>query len=357
MNKVIINLSPCSSAPSSPTSEVDEIDSAFEAMSIRSTEQPPPDPTVPNMVSSLKHIWQTKAPKPLVAQLEDALIGRLHHVAATLTDVEAMIPVLNNNFRVIYKLATNIGLYHARNQISDADVEAMLIHILTHGDKHNKVFERTKDQIERFRVEKEQRRLQPMTNIQRIKYFQRQENIRQQHLKQEEKKALERRRSVPAEYHQPAQYMPGGGSSLADVITEVDGLTWSQMQTVRKYAGIEDLPLTTKMAAITTTTLTDTKPDAPSGSEPDVSGTGEFALTRAHHAVGWPNRSKLKVKLPHMAEEVDVHYHRAQARKKAKALWLKLEELYIVQARTTLPPIKVVLPQPEDGPVAPQSRR
>jgi hypothetical protein len=356
MNKVIINLSPCSSAPSSPTSEVDEIDSAFEAMSIRSTEQPPPDPTVPNMVSSLKHLWQTKAPKLLVAQLEDALIGRLHHVATTLTDVEAMIPVLNNNFRVIYKLATNIGLYHARNQISDADVEAMLIHILTHGDKHNKVFERTKEQIERFRVEKEQRRLQPMTNIQRIKYFQRQENVLQHHLKQEEEKALERRRSVPAEYHKPAQYMPGGGSSLADVITEVDGLTWSQMQTVLKYAGIKDLPPTTKMAA-TTTTPTDTKPDVPSESEPDVSGAGEFALTRAHHAVGWPNRSKLKVKLPQMAEEVDVHYHRAQARKKAKALWMKLEEYYTVQARTPLPPIKVVLPPPKDGPVAPQSRR
>jgi hypothetical protein len=165
--------------------------------------------------------------------------------------------------------------------------------------------------------------------------MQRKENFLQQCLKQEEDKALERRSSVPAKYHQPSQFMPGGGSSLADVITEVDGLTWLQVQTVIKYAGIKNFPPPPTTMEMEVKLHESMKPGA------DPLGGGSFAQTRSHNGLGWRNRTKPKVRLPSVIVEVaDRKVQNTKMNNKTE----KTKEDNRVQVCTPAP-IKVALPK------------
>lgn len=78
---------------------------------------------------------------------ESALLDYLHRVSVTVSDVEAMIPALNHNTRIMRKLALNIGWHRAQDHITELELEEMLIHILGQGDRGHELFEQTKARV------------------------------------------------------------------------------------------------------------------------------------------------------------------------------------------------------------------
>ncbi|KAF1918367.1 hypothetical protein BDU57DRAFT_515092 [Ampelomyces quisqualis] len=108
------------------------------------------------MVSTLNYLCSTGAPWSTIQPHQAALLNHLHNTPVTLPDVRALVPHLLCDKQVMNKLATNIGRHSARSTISAPAVEEMLMHIFVSGDWDAAVFTRTKDQIERFRREREE---------------------------------------------------------------------------------------------------------------------------------------------------------------------------------------------------------
>jgi hypothetical protein len=147
-------LTPCSSAPSPPTSSISSA-SSNEHEEVQQQSPPSSSPTIPTiqgLVSSLHALTSTHASISLYHELESALLSDLHSTPATFSDVQALIPILSSQHHITAKLATNIGLYHSRNLISDSVVEAILIHMLTNDAEW--LMAQTRAQIDRFASEK-----------------------------------------------------------------------------------------------------------------------------------------------------------------------------------------------------------
>lgn len=145
--------------------EFSDIFSDFDSDSDSEAEALPPpipvDSTTPEDASpfaKLVHAYNT-APRFSLPAAESAILDYLHTNPITPSDVNLLIPAFNRVFAVTNKLATNIGLFYSRGQISEAEKEEMLVRLLWEGDKKAVVFERTKERIERFAGEAEKRRM------------------------------------------------------------------------------------------------------------------------------------------------------------------------------------------------------
>jgi hypothetical protein len=169
---------------------------------------------------------------------EVALIDHLHSNAATLANVQALVPTLIRKRKVMIKLAANIGLYHSRNRITDAHLEDMLVHIFTHDDYQYWLFSRTTDQIKRFRKEKAEQRACMKTPRQLQHEAKRKEALRKAETDKVLRDAKYRYECVPARYRvasDPA-FLPLGCASITDVIVDIDGLTWTQAMMVSRLS-------------------------------------------------------------------------------------------------------------------------
>jgi len=235
----IIDITPCSTAPSSPAFECEKVDEYFDHEP-RSVSDPiaedckPSKSVVHGMVSSLQTLYAAKASQDLIIASEEALLAHLHTTAVTVADVEALVPAMNRNRRILFKLATNIGLYNARHCISQPDLETMLIHIFTHDDHRYSLFSRTTAQIERFEHEAEENKLRKLTWSERQLKLQHDESLRKQNVAKLEREAYHRRESVPTRWRKPitSGFLPGGCSSIGELVTEVDGMHWSQVRKI-----------------------------------------------------------------------------------------------------------------------------
>ena len=194
----------------------------------------PPKSVVHGMVSSLQAMYAAKASQDLTIASEEALLAHLHTTPVTVADVETLIPALNRNRRILFKLATNIGLYTARQCISQPDLEGMLIHIFTHDDYRYSLFSRTTAQIERFEHEAEENKLRKLTWSERQLKLQHEETLRRQTAAKLEREAYHRRESVPVRWRKPltSGFLPEGCSSIGELVTEVDGMHWSQVRKI-----------------------------------------------------------------------------------------------------------------------------
>ena len=124
---------------------------------------PPPTPLSP--LALLVNAYNT-CPS---SSTEKNIVDYLHSKPMTPAGVELLVPAFNRVFTVTNKLATNIGFFYARSQISEDDKEAMLVHLMLKGDWKGVVFDRTNERIARFmgeRAQREQRnqQLQRRTN-------------------------------------------------------------------------------------------------------------------------------------------------------------------------------------------------
>ncbi|KAE8866890.1 hypothetical protein PTNB73_04984 [Pyrenophora teres f. teres] len=137
----IIDLTtPASSPCSSPVSETcdSEYEADDEAGKLEDTAPVPAPTPVQQMISSL--------PFSGISTLQNYL----HHYALTMTDVEALVPAFLHNRILMNKLAENIGYFSVYGSITPAEVEKMLIHILTKGDIHHDLYELTISQVAYF---------------------------------------------------------------------------------------------------------------------------------------------------------------------------------------------------------------
>jgi hypothetical protein len=112
--KLIIDVSPCSTAPSTPDSETGKLGSHFDQQDnlpsrVSSDEVPVQRTVVQNMADSLKALYSTNAPQAILATWEDALMCHLHFNAVTPTDAKALVSTLPHNHPLMSKLVTNIS--------------------------------------------------------------------------------------------------------------------------------------------------------------------------------------------------------------------------------------------------------
>lgn len=231
MESLIINLTPCSTAPSSLTGECEEVDSYFDCEpttlpQIWKNIGSPACSAVQDMVASLKTMYQSNAPRDLIIDREDNLAKHLYHTSVTLADVEALVPAMSRKRKLANKICTNIGLYHARTLITDPDLEAMLTHIFTRDDHRYSLFSRTKAQIERFEREAAENNMRQLSQRQRQIKLQHENTRRKQQAAKVRREAEYIRRSIPPRYCKPSGlgFLPEGYSSIADIITNVDGM-------------------------------------------------------------------------------------------------------------------------------------
>jgi hypothetical protein len=293
LQKLITDVTPCSTAPSTPTWDRNQ----FETGCSHKTEKSSPTTSksgAQQLIHSLQDAYTARAsPETMIAH-EDALIDHLHSNAATLADTQALVPTLVHKRKVMIKLATNIGLYHARNRITDTDLEVMLVHIFTHDDYSYWLFSRTTNQIERFRNEKAERRARMKTPKQLRYEEKRKEALRKAEAEKVLRDAKYRYECVPARYRvvsDPA-FLPLGCSSIADIIVEIDGLTWTQTMTVSRLSG----------ETIAHKSFTKDKPVVPKVSNPSSNRSALknsiWARTRLHNGPGMDDRSPAKVRMP-----------------------------------------------------------
>ncbi|KAF2822127.1 hypothetical protein CC86DRAFT_373315 [Ophiobolus disseminans] len=175
-------------------------------------------------------MYKSRASRELIAASEETLTDCLYHNPVTLADVEALIPALSRNYKLLNRLSTNIGLYHARRHIPPPALESMLTHIFTHDDYKYSLFPRTTAQIERFEHEHAEYQLRLLTPLQR-KSKQKDEAFQRRKAAAKVHRAADHiRMSIPPRYGTKSahSFLPDGCSSIANIITEVDGMKWTQ---------------------------------------------------------------------------------------------------------------------------------
>lgn len=194
----------------------------------------------------------------------------------------------------MFKLATKIGLYHAREHITAATLEDMLTHIFIHDNYHYSLFSRTKSQLERFQREKAERLVRKKTPWQIQHEARRKEELRRV---EADKAEIERRRKysrIPARYHvvEEGACLPLGCSSIADVIVENDGFTWGQVLKISRFQ--DD-----KVKARKPKFKSKTAIQAPASSQSRSAHKNSFWVqTRLHNGPGLDDRKPAKVCLP-----------------------------------------------------------
>jgi hypothetical protein len=245
------------------------------------------------MADSLRMTVTAKALTEHSYDSEFALLTHLHSNAVTLPDVEALVPSLRYNFKVMGKLATNIGLYHSRGCINSQDLEQILIHIFTHDDHQNYLFQRTTAQIERFQRERADRYWSRLTAKQQQQQQQREDILRQRHAEKEHRDAKHRRQTIPSMYRKVSLhgFLPGECSSIADVITEIDGMDWTQAQKIQEAAGENTRTRRNKVKKADVAPVQAEKADV-------VTVDSFWAKTRLHNGPGLEDRRRPKLKLP-----------------------------------------------------------
>ncbi|KAH7380404.1 hypothetical protein DE146DRAFT_295319 [Phaeosphaeria sp. MPI-PUGE-AT-0046c] len=242
------------------------------------------------MATSLLDLIRIKAHQALIRAAEDALADHLHNTAVTLSDVEAILPrhswnprsqhpitpSLSWNRRIMGKLAANIGLNTSRGRISAADLEAMKVHISTHGDEKNWLLSCVNEQVKRFKAQSEEYTLSKLTEKQE-KQRAHQERLRvQQEEKAHKKEAKELARfraAFPKEWHDPLE--SSSYDTLVDMFIDTYGLAWDKI------------------------------PKPPSWKKwIDPLGVGTFAMTRLNSGPGLNARKKPQVRIPTMTRKL-----------------------------------------------------
>jgi hypothetical protein len=247
------------------------------------------------MANSLRMTVRAKALTEHNFDGEVALLTHLHSNAITLPDVEALVPSLRHNFKVMGKLAT-IGFFHSRGCINSQDLEQILIHVFTHDDHQNSLFQRTTAQIERVQREQADRYMSRLTEKQQHQRQQRDDILRQRHAEKEHRDAKHRRQTIPLMYRKISSqgFLPAGYSSIADVITEVDAMDWTQAQKIQKVnaAACENARTGRKKVKKIDVVPVQAK------KAPVVTVDSFWAKTRLHNGPGLEDRRRPKVKLP-----------------------------------------------------------
>jgi hypothetical protein len=149
----------------------------------------PLQPTIVEHLVNAMSAWPYRQPQ------EMTLLSYLHHNAATLTDVEALIPALNDNIAVMSKLADNIGYLYTPSSTPtnpSPELEAILGHILAQGDVMHQTYEMTKMHLQYCnnqicQIERQRRRHMRNENMERKLY-----------LKTLEWEAEQKRKGLPA---------------------------------------------------------------------------------------------------------------------------------------------------------------
>jgi hypothetical protein len=285
-NIIILSPSPSSTAFSSPTSGCSDTTAFFSSESEEPQQQPLSDVhlniiSVSDWVTSLQRLTATHASFTLICEVEQALLNHLHTHPATLVDVQALIPNLSFRPQITHKLATNIGLNHARGAIPESAVEEMLIHMLTHDAPD--LMARTRNQIARFRREREERAWCRMSNKQRRQHARYKGKKSNFQAKKEAEDDLTRRQSLPARYREKSEHAPYGCESIADIIVQ-DCMGWAQVQLVREYAMEEfmrEMGMEVKLKTV----------------EVDVVEEKFWCQTRLHNGPGLTDRKRPKVRL------------------------------------------------------------
>jgi hypothetical protein len=267
---------PPSPAPSSPTFETSD------------TEQM-------SLVNEDRHVTEDAGMPPqlpsIVEQLVTTLLSTyphhrpLHHTAATLTDVEALIPTLNNNILVMSKLAENVGYFCSSSSTPtnpSPELENILVHIFTQGDKDNRMYEMTKMQLQCYNE-----RLCQLDPSRRLRMHE-EAIAREQYLKTQKCEAKQRKKGMPAHMKQrfPPGQLPIGCLSPSDVVTECYGMGYAEyMRIPQSKVKMEECK------AIS--------PELPSPDLPTNLPKGEdFSRTRLHNGPGLTDRKRPKVRLP-----------------------------------------------------------
>ncbi|KAJ4376179.1 hypothetical protein N0V83_001460 [Neocucurbitaria cava] len=281
-DKFIIDLT---SPPSSPSteefgyeSESEDEEEATAELSIKMG-QSLPSTSMVQMVSHLLTALKVTREQESIIAAECAIIEYLHVNAATLADVEALIPAMNSNTRIMGKLATNIGWHRSRGTISNAETEQILAHILTNGDLEGAMFERTKKCIKR----------NESPHGQRIAMMQADEYDNQAAWEAERRwKTMPRQLRVRQEH----ELLPAGCTCLADVYAYIYCMTWSGVLALNKIKRAS----TKKKLKVTVAR------NNPPKTVFDGTGSGSFSQTRLHNGPGLTDKRKPKVILPRAVE-------------------------------------------------------
>jgi hypothetical protein len=164
----------------------DEHKIAIEDIAAMALSQPT---MVEHLVSALLSAWPHCQPQ------EMTLMSYLYHNAAILTDVEALIPALNENTTVMPELAHNIGYFYTPSSTPtnpSPQLEAILGHILTQGDAMHQTYEMSKRHLQYYN-----KRL-CQVDLQRCRRGYNEDRERKQYLKTLEGEAEQRRKGPPA---------------------------------------------------------------------------------------------------------------------------------------------------------------
>jgi hypothetical protein len=263
-------------ALTSSTSDIEHMSLAHETEHANEGTGMPPQPTVvEKLVSALLSAF------PYHEHRERALLGHLHHTAATLTDVEALIPALNNDALVMSKLAENIGYFHNLSSTPtnpSPELEQILGHILTQVDEDHQTYEMTKMQLKHYNDQ-----LCQVDPQQRLRVHN-EDKARQQNLKTLKWEANQRKKSMPAhmkEKFMPGQ-LPGGCLTPSDVITKCYGMSYAEYMRISQSARCK----------------LEMKATLPDLSSPDLPKGEDFSRTRLHNGPGLTDRKRPKVRLP-----------------------------------------------------------
>ncbi|KAF2028789.1 hypothetical protein EK21DRAFT_113483 [Setomelanomma holmii] len=240
------------------------------------------------LVTSPLSTYKSKAPLDIKIAAADPLMAYLHSNAVRLADVEVLVSTLHWNYNDMNKLATNIGLFHSRGAINADQLEGILTYIFTHDDPHFSLFARTTTQIERFKLAHEAYIATHMSAKLHQKLIQ-QEKTRRIAQKKAEREAAHRRQTIPAKWRKSeVGLLPTGCASIADIITELDGMNWTQAMKIVKAADTDASGLR--------------KPRKLRGKQVPERHVEEidrsWAQTRLHNGPGLENRARPKVKLP-----------------------------------------------------------
>jgi hypothetical protein len=192
---------PPSPAPSSSASETSETSDMFDTEHLSLSDEyedvtedtvptvtPPQPTTVEHLVNALLSAWPHCQPQ------EMTLLIYLHHNAATLTDVDALIPALNDNIPVMSKLADNIGYFYTPSSTPtnpSRELEAILGHILAQSDAMYQTYEMTNMHLRYYNNQLCQ--VEP----QRRRRVHNEDKERKQYLKTLKREAEQRRKGLP----------------------------------------------------------------------------------------------------------------------------------------------------------------
>ncbi|KAH7092107.1 hypothetical protein FB567DRAFT_516495 [Paraphoma chrysanthemicola] len=307
MDTLIIDASPCSTAPLSPLLEDDKAGSYIDCEPCISTQRRNDNTSqeiscVQSMIDAVITNDSKAAPDGSQAS-EHALITYLHNYAVTLPEAEALISILCKNIDIMNRLATNIGFFYARGCISSHDLEQLLIHIFTHDDAQSSLFQLTTSRIEHFRIEEARSSLSNLTPKQKQRHQQHEDLLRQRQINKTTRAARHRWQEFPPAHRETASsaFLPLGCCSIADIYSDLDGMSWTQVRGIEQVnaAARNIKPPRKRKKAIRAT-----KVQAKEACVKILKEDSFWAMTRLHNGPGLEDKRRAKVRLPQRQSDI-----------------------------------------------------